>query len=213
MSTTLPASSINVSRIIGSTPFTVNFSGLITNTPLSWIWDFGDGKNQSFKSPDNNSSQNASLSYTYTKDGIFTAKLTATNANGTNDVFSTQIIVTKPNAPSASFSADPNISTPLTINFTGSSTGQPLGWLWDFGDNTSSNLQNPSHTYKLAGTYNVNFIEIHSNGAHKIMTKTINVSDSTFSAIIASYGTIIGISCCVCIFLLFICCLISLFSK
>lgn len=28
-------------------------------------------------------------------------------------------------------------------------------WLWDFGDGTTSDLQNPSHTYEIAGTYKV----------------------------------------------------------
>lgn len=29
------------------------------------------------------------------------------------------------------------------------------GWLWDFGDGNTSNLQNPSHTFATAGTYDV----------------------------------------------------------
>jgi PKD repeat protein len=210
MTTTLPNASINVSRVIGTVPFTVNFAGLITNTPLNWTWDFGDGKKESFKSPDNNTSQNASMSYTYTTDGIFSVILNGTNSNGSSDIFSTQIIVTKPNAPSAPFSFTPNVNEPLSITFTGTSTGNPLGWLWDFGDNTTSNTQNSIHTYKTPGTYDVYFVEIHSNGAHKTSMQTINVTDSMLSAIISSYGLIIGISICICI-ISFIFCIISLF--
>jgi len=36
------------------------------------------------------------------------------------------------------------------------SDGSVVGWLWDFGDGTTSSLQNPSHAYTAAGTYNVN---------------------------------------------------------
>jgi len=47
-----------------------------------------------------------------------------------------------------------------TINFTDASTSPGgytiTGWTWDFGDNSPvSHLQNPSHTYPTAGTYNV----------------------------------------------------------
>lgn len=104
----------------------------------------------------------------------------------------------------------PIITTPLIINFTCISTGNPLGWLWDFGDTTSSNLQNPTHTYTNPGIYNVNYVEIHSNGANKTSMQTITVTNSMFSAIMSAYGLIIGISVCICI-LLIISCILSLF--
>ena len=48
-------------------------------------------------------------------------------------------------------------STPLTVNFSsaGSSDpeGQPLTYLWTFGDGTTSTAANPSHTYTIAGPY------------------------------------------------------------
>ena len=45
----------------------------------------------------------------------------------------------------------------LAVNFTDVSTSPNAitAWYWDFGDNSTSTLQNPSHTYALAGTYNV----------------------------------------------------------
>jgi len=42
-----------------------------------------------------------------------------------------------------------------TINFINSSTPCPTTYLWDFGDGSTSTIQNPSHTYSSAGTYNV----------------------------------------------------------
>jgi PKD repeat protein len=43
------------------------------------------------------------------------------------------------------------------INFTGSATGgvPPYSWFWDFGDENTSTLQNPSHTYAEEGKYTV----------------------------------------------------------
>jgi PKD repeat protein len=42
---------------------------------------------------------------------------------------------------------------PLTVQFTDKSTGSPTSWYWDFGDGTTSTLQNPVHSYNTAGTY------------------------------------------------------------
>lgn len=47
-----------------------------------------------------------------------------------------------------------SISTGLTVDFTDLSVGSNF-WAWDFGDGTSSTLQNPSHTYSSPGIYPV----------------------------------------------------------
>ena len=48
-----------------------------------------------------------------------------------------------------------NICLGNSITFSDISTGSPTSWTWDFGDGNSSTLQNPTHTYSSAGTYNV----------------------------------------------------------
>ena len=58
--------------------------------------------------------------------------------------------------PSASFSANPTSgNAPLSVNFTDESTGSITSWEWDFGDGSTSTMQNPSHTYAEPGTYTV----------------------------------------------------------
>ena len=47
--------------------------------------------------------------------------------------------------------------TPLTINFTDLSSGDPDIWFWNFGDDDISTKQNPVHTYLSVGNYSVNF--------------------------------------------------------
>ncbi|MDD2246322.1 MAG: PKD domain-containing protein [Proteiniphilum sp.] len=54
--------------------------------------------------------------------------------------------------PIVDFSADnttPNVLS--TVTFTDASTNYPNAWLWDFGDGTTSTLQNPSHVYSTLG--------------------------------------------------------------
>ena len=77
-----------------------------------------------------------------------------------------------PNNPQAGFNANPTTgTTPLTVQFTNTSTGTPTPtYLWDFGDpasggNNSSTLTNPSHTYNAAGTYSVKLTATNSNGS------------------------------------------------
>ncbi|GAA4085955.1 PKD domain-containing protein [Mucilaginibacter panaciglaebae] len=56
-------------------------------------------------------------------------------------------------------------------------TGESItSWLWDFGDNTTSALQNPLHKYAAAGHYNVHLTEIDNNGCTNISApKTVHI--------------------------------------
>lgn len=72
-------------------------------------------------------------------------------------------------ASSLAATASSNSTTgtaPLTIQFTGSASGgvSPYSYLWDFGDGVSSSLQNPSHTYSIAGSYAAKLIVTDSKG-------------------------------------------------
>ena len=61
-------------------------------------------------------------------------------------------------APHADFTASPRSgSTPLTVQFTDTSSESPSVWSWDFqNDGTvDSHAKNPSYTYSYPGTYSV----------------------------------------------------------
>lgn len=61
-------------------------------------------------------------------------------------------------APSAAFEASPRTGfEPLLVEFHDSSTSASgiVEWLWDFGDGSTSTLQNPSHFYEEEGSYTV----------------------------------------------------------
>jgi beta propeller repeat protein len=59
---------------------------------------------------------------------------------------------------------------PLTVGFTDTSSGQIDGWHWDFGDNNSSEEQNPVHMFATPGSYSVT-LNVHNqwqrNGTQK----------------------------------------------
>jgi len=73
------------------------------------------------------------------------------------DIFSVRIQLPVQYAPPvAAFSAIPTTGdAPLEVDFTDQSTGDITSWSWSFGDGTTSNLQNPTHTYPNAGSYTV----------------------------------------------------------
>jgi gliding motility-associated-like protein len=69
-------------------------------------------------------------------------------------------------APVTDFSATPTSGCgPLTVQFKDLSTNGPLFWTWDFGNGSSSTLQNPSSTYYVPGTYTVTLIARNKSGA------------------------------------------------
>jgi hypothetical protein len=57
--------------------------------------------------------------------------------------------------PSAKFAASFAGVCNEVVHFTDSSQGTAMRWDWNFGDGTSSKLQNPTHTYTDSGTYTV----------------------------------------------------------
>jgi PGF-pre-PGF domain-containing protein len=69
-------------------------------------------------------------------------------------------------APGASFVASPLSGTaPLTVTFTDASLLSPTTWSWDFGDRGTSSSQNPSYTYRAAGTYTVSLTVTNAEGS------------------------------------------------
>lgn len=68
-------------------------------------------------------------------------------------------------APTANFSSDVTTTCFGTVNFEDLSTGIAQSWSWDFGDGSTSSVQNPSHTYTAPGTYDVTLIATNTIGA------------------------------------------------
>jgi PKD repeat protein len=84
--------------------------------------------------------------------------------------------------PRADFVFSPlNPKVNETVNFTDRSTDPDndiVSWNWSFGDGTTSAMQNPSHSYKQAGTYTVRLMVMDSKGNNDSASKIINVTSS-----------------------------------
>jgi len=111
----------------------------------SCLVDFGDG----------NIKNGFNFSYTYEEAGIYLIIATVTDDDGADSSCNMTITVEEP--LSLSIDADVTRGTfPLTVSFMGlaeDAIGNITGFYWDFGDGTTSNEQNPSHTFETPNTY------------------------------------------------------------
>ena len=74
-----------------------------------------------------------------------------------------------PAPPNVDFDFSPaNPQVSQLVQFTDTSTGSPTVWFWDFGDGTTSTLQNPTHSYSVANTYTVVLTASNSGGSGQI---------------------------------------------
>jgi len=91
---------------------TVQFTDQSTNTPTSWLWNFGDGQTSTLQSP----------SHTYAASGTYTVSLKATNAIGNNTMTKTSYItISLPSNATATGAARCGTGT-VTLTATGANT-------------------------------------------------------------------------------------------
>jgi PKD repeat protein len=74
-------------------------------------------------------------------------------------------------APVAEFVADQTTTCSGCVQFTDQTQNAPTSWLWNFGDNTTSTLQNPNHCYTTPGTYTVTLTATNATGSN-VRTRT-----------------------------------------
>ncbi len=140
--------------------FTNNSTGATTYT-----WDFGDGGTSTLVSP----------THAYTVAGTYTVTLTAISTPNCNAVTTRSVTISpRPNVDFASISACPD----SLVRFTNLSTvvsGTIASYSWDFGDNSTSVLANPTHAYVAAGTYQVKLRATTNSGCTDSLTRSVTV--------------------------------------
>jgi PKD repeat protein len=167
-----------VDTTAGLVPLAVTFTDTSTGDPTEWTWAFGDGETSTLQNP----------AHTYSAEGNYTITLTASNPGDEDAETKTEYIkVFDPVA--AAFTVDETLGlTPMTVQFTDTSTGTPAAWTWDFGDGTTSTDQNPSHTYAEPGLYTVSLtVEDGFIGANPPLASDIE----TKTGLIAAYDPLV----------------------
>jgi len=157
----------------GIAPFTVQFNEGSGFAYDNYSWDFGDGTTSTQQGP----------AHTYQSAGIYTVSLTVgdTGSGMTWTVTETNYITTHFDID---YYADPLTGeTPQLVHFYDETLGNPTSWLWNFGDLTTSAVQNPTHTYGSPGNYTIN-LTVSRNGFTESLAKVqyIDINDATRKA-------------------------------
>jgi len=155
VTTTRPYAGFSASNVGGCGPLTVNFINQSTGA-VQYLWYFGDGSTSTQQTP----------VYTYNVPGVYTVSLVAVSAAGCRDSVGQVGLINVFN-PAGNFSPPPvkNECVPFEMSFNNNTSGA-TGWLWDFGDGTTSNLPNPEHTYTIPGDYTVSLVVYMSGGCN-----------------------------------------------
>ena len=164
-----PNAAFSASPTSGCAPLLVSFSNQSTGNPNSFKWVLGNGTISNLQNP----------TTLYTNPGQYSVKLIVQNSNGIDSITKESLITVFSN-PTVIFSASSlNSCVNSMISYFDSSlagSGSISSRLWDFGDGTSSNAYNPSHSYSSSGYFNVSLRITNSNGCTQSLTKTNYIS-------------------------------------
>ena len=164
----------------------VNFSDEstidVSSSIVSWSWDMGDGSGPiTLVDP----------IHQYADTGLYSVTLTVQSLEGCTD--DTTITIHVSPVPTAQFSSttvcegDPTTFTNLS-SVDGNGT---LDYSWQFGNNATSIIANPTHTYPNAGTYTATLQTGH-NGCFSTINQSVAVSaapTALFTATTVCVGT------------------------
>jgi PKD repeat protein len=142
-------------------------------TIVSYVWDFGDGSNDTGMITTN----------AYSPDGTYTVTLTVTDNQARVDTESKNVTVYPFNIPPiANFTSLPSvIKVNTSVTFNASASYDPDGtianYTWDFGDGNITTLTTPiiAHNYTATGNYTVTLNVTDNGGLWNTFSQDITV--------------------------------------
>jgi gliding motility-associated-like protein len=175
----VPVAKFTEDKQTGCYPTWINFTNLTTHGPgetiTSYLWNFGDGYQDTVLSP----------SHRYTTGGNINVTLYVNNnfgCTGSAQVANIQKALTLNGGgifPNFNYSLASSCNLPVTANFTNTTTGPPVvSYLWDFGDGGgfSNNIASPSHSYTAAANYTVRLAATSTLGCSDTLNLPINIT-------------------------------------
>jgi PKD repeat protein len=137
---------------------TITFTNTSTSGyPITYVsWDFGDGAYSEDLNPVHTYPGVGTYAvYLYVEDEMESAETTL--------IVSTDMV---------SFTCVPlDEADSMALKFTDTSTDICSIWAWDFGDGSTANTQNPTHTYLVDGFYTVNLVTDKGSVSKEIQIK------------------------------------------
>jgi PKD repeat protein len=170
----------NSSFCLNTPNATITFEGEGGQPPYTFTYEVDRSPQPVVRTTGNNKSVQVAVNTNSAKD--ITIKITKIKDNNSleenQDVSRTVTINELPNA-GFTFTND-NSCSGTNIQFTSSVNGTgPYTYTWDFGDNTTSNTQNPTHAFSSLGcgttTFKVTLTIFDGNGCSKTVAKDVKV--------------------------------------
>ena len=146
----------------------INFTNLSVFDPGSeFNWSFGDGGISDIQHP----------SHLFQNPGTFPISLVITTPAGCVGTGSANVDITFYPLPEADYVTAPGVTNIFTggINFVDRSA-YAVRWLWDFGDGSYSEAQNPMHYYNDVGDYRVVLRVQNIAGCEDVYENVVNVN-------------------------------------
>lgn len=157
-------------------------------TIVSYLWEFGDEAGST--------STESNPTFTYTRDGEYTVRLTVTDSNDLKARSEKVIIIVNPTNPDFTTDKEEYEMGEL-IHFTDATTTKSgttiTAWHWTFGDEaeSTSDEQNPTFVYDVAGSYAVTLTVTDSYDLQSSVTKNITVYDPA-AAVSMEWSALLG---------------------
>ncbi|RLF57551.1 MAG: hypothetical protein DRN27_07545 [Thermoplasmata archaeon] len=150
------------------------------------LWDFGDGSE----------SDKEMIRHTYSKQGTFFATITVWDNAGAKSSDTIEIDVVNYQKPIASITTNKTVGkSPLLINFSGNAYDlerKISSYHWDFGDGSTSDIQNPIHWFNETGSYYVWLTVSFDNRIEVTTSIEINVIEKYIPHAILTSSSISG---------------------
>lgn len=143
---------------------TVGFVNLSTGG-FAYNWDFGipGAKSTEFQPV-----------FTYPDTGTYVVSLVVNKGSTCPDSISRLVKIYPTFSANYGYEGLPCPNTPIKFTDSSEATYKPItGWLWNFGDNTTSTEQNPAHVYARGGNYNVLMTSVSVRGCRDTAVKTV----------------------------------------
>ncbi|MFZ5554143.1 MAG: PKD domain-containing protein [Bacteroidota bacterium] len=110
--------------------------------------------------------------YIFTSTGSFSAELIVSSGGGCSDTVQAQINVNP--VPQVSYTFE--TFCPDSANFTATADMTIASWLWNFGDSTTSSIQNATHTYPVTDSSYITTVTVATDsGCVASFTDTVSV--------------------------------------
>ncbi|MCU1382349.1 MAG: Neogenin [Acidobacteria bacterium] len=150
--------------------FTAASSSDADGDTLTYAWTFGDGSTGTGVAPNHG----------YAAAGVYTASVTVADGRGGHDSASTEVTVVAPPAvengppiarPGGPYSSAAAVVVALNGSASSDPDGDPLSYVWTFGDGSSGTGPSPAHVYANAGTFTI-ALAVSDGHSHTVVAET-----------------------------------------